>query len=173
MIRLDLKIRPEGLERIRKMPDLMVPAVHRGLKSGMIEAEARAKEPYLSGLALRVRTGHLRRSVTSGAAIEGDKVTGWIGTNVVYGRFWELGFTGIEQVKAHARRIKTRDLWSGEGKGKRQAASGLAFVRAHARHVSIKPRPFLRPAILDRLGIIAVKMGEEIERAFSAGGNAP
>lgn len=52
------------------------------------------KVVYLTGKALRVQTGRLRSSVTKSRVIQvGHEMYINVGSNVVYGRFWELGFT--------------------------------------------------------------------------------
>lgn len=108
------------------------------------------KQDYLSGGALGVRTGRLRRSVNEETTSSGDVVTSTTGTNVSYGRFWELGFSGVEDVKAYVRRTSKYQLH----------ATASVQVRAHQRHVNQAARPFLQPA-LDG-------MRSKIESALSA-----
>ena len=63
-----------------------------------------------------------------------NTITSSVGTNVEYGRFWELGFSGTEQVKQS---IRTSKL-------------GKEFtVKAHERILDVKARPFLQPALDD------------------------
>ena len=118
--------------------------------------ESRVKTHYLSGAALNVRTGHLRRSIHSNVEIRGDKVRGTIGTNVVYGRFWELGYKGPVEVREHWRTIR-------QAFG-RPIDPTPVLVRAHTRHLDIEARPFLRPAILDKLDEIGRIIAREIEK---------
>jgi hypothetical protein len=66
-----------------------------------IELQRKVKAEKLSGQVLNVRTGRLRRSINEETHDAGDVVESTVGTPVVYGRFWELGFDGVEQVKAH------------------------------------------------------------------------
>lgn len=70
--------------------------------AGTFEVEEAAKR-RLSGEVLNVRSGRLRRSVNSKTVDNGDTIAGSVGTTVTYGRFWELGFHGSEQVKEHTR----------------------------------------------------------------------
>ena len=92
------------------------------------------KQLYLSGAALGVRTGNLRRSVNAVLQDDLNTITSSVGTNVEYGRFWELGFSGTEQVKQS---IRTSKL-------------GKEFtVKAHERILDVKARPVLQPALDD------------------------
>lgn len=100
---------------------------------------------YLTGAALGVRTGRLRRSVNAVFSQNGTQLSSSVGTNVEYGRFWEMGFKGTEQVKAFSR-------ITGAGK--------TSLVRAHLRQVNQAARPFLQPALED--------MGPRIHSALAA-----
>lgn len=100
---------------------------------------------YLSGVALNVRTGRLRRSINLRYEDNGATISASVGTNVEYGRFWELGFSGTEMVRAHMR--------------KTSKAEGM--VKAHERKVNQPARPFLAPALED--------MGPRIESALLEG----
>jgi len=146
---------------IREMPDLMIPAVFKGMKKGMVLAESTVRSPYLSGKALQRRTGRLRGSITHKVKIDGDRVVGSIGTKVVYGRIHELGFKGPVQVMAHVREVK-------QAFGKKTTPR-LVYVRAHTRNVNMPARPFLRPAIDDKMDAIERIIANRIEEAFSGG----
>lgn len=65
------------------------------IEKSCIRVENTAKTPYLSGLALNVRTGRLRSSISHMIEETADSLIGYVGTNVVYGRAWELGFTRL------------------------------------------------------------------------------
>jgi len=107
------------------------------------------KSLYLSGAALGVRTGRLRRSINEVYQESGDSLSSTVGTNVEYARFWELGFSGTESVRQHLRR----------------APSGVeSLVRAHERRVSVEARPFLQPALDD--------MGPRIHSALARASGA-
>lgn len=118
----------------------------------------------LAGQVLNRRTGTLARSInTRFEETSPDTFTSSTGTALAYGRFWELGFSGIQLVRAHVRRVKSRDVHRREathdlldrhnnriGRGKRvQAATGIGFVREHARLVNQRARPFLKPALAE------------------------
>ena len=121
-----------------------------------------AKEWYLTGGSLNVRSGRLRRSVNE----KFTEPAQWtykssVGTSLPYGRFWELGFHGFEEVKAHLRRTRgqvkadkaakkaakgQRDFWTGKQKEVRNS-KGMIQVKAHQRKVDQNPRPFLVPSL--------------------------
>jgi hypothetical protein len=111
---------------------------------------------YLSGQVLNVRSGRLRRSINTRLRETPGSVTASVGTSVSYGRFWELGFHGIEHVAAYTRRVSGRDV-RGAMEGhtrKRLTAMGLGYVRAHDRRVDVGPRPFLRRGLEAMSGTI-------------------
>lgn len=96
---------------------------------------------------LGVKSGRLRRSITQKVTEAGNFIKGRVGTVVKYGRFWELGFHGTENVKAHLRRSKAqmKRRLKGASLGPVEKAHGT--VRAHTRKVDQAPRPFLHPAL--------------------------
>lgn len=113
----------------------------------------RVKEQKLTGQVLRVRTGRLRRSITSRVTGEGGtRVEGTVGTNVSYARSHEYGFTGAVGVKAHLRMMK-------KAFG-RSISPTQVQVRAHTRNVTYPERSFLRSALKD--------MTPEIMQALSS-----
>jgi phage gpG-like protein len=140
------------------MPDLVKPALMKGMKQGMLLVERTARSPYLSGKALQRRTGRLRNSITTDVQIDGDRVIGRIGTAVVYGRIHELGYSGPIGVRAHSRTIR-------QAFG-RAISPVTVDVRAHTRQADIPARPFLRPAIEDNLTDIQRILVNRIEEAF-------
>lgn len=157
-MKVEVKTSGKARKMMRKMPEVAVPALYRGMQKAMILAEAKARSPYLSGKALRRRTGRLRGSVTHDVKIEGARVVGHIGTNVVYARIWELGFKGPVTVKGH-----TRNIRQAFGKPIKPMA---VRVREHTRALDIKPRPFLRPALKDSTEKIGRILSKSLMAAF-------
>lgn len=133
---------------LKKMPGLVVPALFKGMKQAMLIAERTVRGEYLSGKALQRRTGRLRGSITHDVRIEGDRVVGRIGTNVVYGRIHELG--GVIKAK-NAGYLK----FNIPGVGWRMAKS-----------VTIPARPFLRPSLEDNISDISGILAKRVEEAF-------
>ena len=74
-----------------------------------------------------------------------------MGSDRPYAAVHQLGLKDTLKIKAHRRRVKSRDI-----KGK---ASGVAFVGAHERKVDIKAREFLGFADHDR-NVLADTMKE-------------
>lgn len=107
------------------------------------------KKDKLSGGVLNVRTGRLRRSVNEETTDAGDVIESTVGTNVVYGRFWELGFDGIEQVKAHTRTLR----------GVTQQ------VRTYSRAVHQAARPFLQPALAEMRDQVIASLSATLKEA--------
>jgi phage gpG-like protein len=98
-----------------------------------IKAQGIVKQEKLTGQVLHVRTGTLRRSINQKIEETPTGVFAKVGTNVVYARPHEYGFTGVENVKAFSRVVR-----------------GVAQnVRAHARNVSIPEKSFLRSTLTD------------------------
>lgn len=122
-----------------------------------LELLRKVMQEKLSGQVLKVQTGHLRGSINEKFSESGSTFTSTVGTNLAYGRFWELGFHGTEQVKAHVRRTKEQmdrraGKW-GTRLGRRvfretgPREMGMTMVRAHARRVDQNARPFLVPSL--------------------------
>jgi phage gpG-like protein len=103
---------------------------------------SKVKDGYLTGGALNVRSGRLRRSTNEKFTEDGTTFTSSVGTNVAYARFWELGFHGLEEVKAFAR-MQTVAF------GLPMKNPHLVDVKAHSRNVNQDARPFLQPALAD------------------------
>ena len=137
MIGADVEV--VGLERVQQRMHALTPLVRAKLRGRVqslgLELLRKVQADYLSGRALHVQTGRLRRSVNERTTDGGATVSSSVGTNVAYGRVWELGFSGIEHVRAHVRKVA--------------GSSVLAQVRAHDRRVNLKARPFLVPALAD------------------------
>lgn len=126
-------------ERLRKEMNFLGEKLLRGVK-----------QTRLTGQSLNVRTGRLRRSINFKFSETYDSMNGSVGTNVVYGRFWEIGFKGVQNIRAHIRRMERRSTYkiktTKSGKHA-QASQGIAFVRGHTRNVDQKARPFLVPEL--------------------------
>lgn len=113
----------------------------------------------LSGQVLNVKTGRLRRSINQ--AVEGKgtaEVSGTVGTNVVYARAFELGYSGPEAVKAHMRQMNV--AFGKPVKNPREIQVG-----AFTRHVDIKQRSFLRSALEDMTPQIRLDLAAAVKRA--------
>lgn len=125
--------------------------VKRAVEKAGIELQKDVMLNQLTGNALRVRTGRLRRSITQEFTADGLVARSTVGTNVAYGRFWELGFHGVQNVGSYLRKNKGRACGMGAYKAHLRyregqiATKGYTGVRAHQRRVNQDPRPFLKP----------------------------
>jgi hypothetical protein len=133
------------LARMASSPEAMSKALDDGTKFAMSKILARTKAHYLTGGALKVRTGRLRKSITattmrSGSAYEARF---YIGTQ--YGWLWEFG----GRIPAYKVEPKDKKALSWVSGGKRFFSKGHMMP---ARNVAA--RPFLRPAYEDLKGQI-------------------
>lgn len=111
------------------------------IKLTVIKLQRHVKQDKLTGQVLHVRSGTLRRSITSKVKQSSTGVYGIVGTNVVYGAVHEFGFSGRQNVKAHLRKVK-------QAFG-RQIKERQVAVRAFTREVKLPERSFLRSALKD------------------------
>ncbi len=81
------------------------------------------------------RTGRLKSSINYHAGR--DYVA--VGTNLIYAAIHQFGVDKEVSVKAHRRKVRSRDI----KKGRRMFARGVTFVQEHTRHMKIPARPFL------------------------------
>lgn len=133
--RLLWQIKTISVKRRNKIVQAMIDAVE-----GII---TRSKTHYLTGAALKVRTGRLRSSVTRGPVlISGDVYTAQFGSNVWYGKAWEMGFT-----------IPARTILPVRAKALRFVIDGNVIFskRANIPARKVAPRKWLQPAVDDRM----------------------
>lgn len=109
----------------------------------------------LSGQVLNVKTGRLRSSITARTDREAEDITGRVGTNVIYGKFWEMG----GRIPAFTIRPKKAKVLRFYIRGK---AVFSMFAKIPAR--TVKARPFLAPALQEKTDVIMKMFGEAMER---------
>jgi hypothetical protein len=143
---IDLTVDVTGADEVRRRfaaaSEQMRLRLRQVVQALGLELLRKVKAEQLSGQALNVRTGRLRRSINEETVEAGDTFTSTVGTPVVYGRFWELGFDGVEQVKSHIRTVHSVF-------GRTFAGGVQQVVSAHARTVHAAARPFLQPALAE------------------------
>jgi hypothetical protein len=167
------------IERMQGMPGKMLRAIKRGmdrggeLALGKITAErftGKGPFPEIDGR-LGVKTNRLRSSLRyTGARIEGDTVTGAMGSNVEYFGVHEWGYNGQVHVEAFTRRQKSRDVrevkYTKTGKVSKTkgklVASGIARVRAHTRWLGIPARAPLGHGLADHMSDITDEITGEL-----------
>lgn len=122
----------EFQQRLQESSATAVERVRSRVQQLGLELLRKVKEEQLTGQALRVRTGRLRRSVNEQTTVAGETITSTTGTNVDYGRAWEMGFD---------RRV---------GPG---ARGGVIQPHRHSKAAAAvkhyDARPFLQPAIAE------------------------
>ena len=125
--------------------------------------EARVVQTKLSGQVLKRRTGRLAASITTGAAetksrFESTSLTAfaYVGTNVSYGRAWELGFT--------------RRVGAGARGGPNLTGKSLAtyFAKHPPGTKSYAARPFLKPALQEMRPVIIEQITLAAKRGMAA-----
>lgn len=192
MIRLEVRAEavPVAERLFREYPKELAKHLRVAMVNAEVEVLFRLKQN------VHVITGTLRRSWQAKPVEQGEDGVGWkggAGSTLVYAPIEEYGRQGTEQVRAHTRRIRSRDVKtrekvfattfnaSGETATKtttRRAvvAQGFAYVRAHTRRVNRPAHPYARPALADsrtaivRLHELAIgaaneKLTREIESA--------
>lgn len=161
-----------GAEEVVRHLNQTYPAAARARLRETVHAlgfalEAKVKTEKLAGQVLNRRSGRLARSINTRFDDTEQSSVATVGTNLSYGRFWELGFSGTETVRAHTRRVSSRNVrgWvvtSYNDVSRKKIAQGIGYVRAHTRRVNVAARPFLRSALQDMRPTIRAS----IERAM-------
>jgi phage gpG-like protein len=115
----------------------------------------------LSGQYLHQRTGRLAGSIHNEVDETPDAIIGTVGTNVIYARIHEYGFSGSQAVKAHMRTIK--QAWG------RPISARQIMVSAHSRKVDITEKRFMRdslnefrPKVTERMTKLAQSLAQEV-----------
>lgn len=132
-------------QRSRELDAAMVRVITRL----SIEVQSAVKTEKLSGQALSVRTGTLRRSINRVVVQQGNSVYAQVGTNVVYAAAHEYGFQGVVNVREYARR------------------SDGAKVRAHTRQMNTPERSFLRSTLRERASQIRAEVKDAALRVLA------
>lgn len=131
MVNARIIINKGDLRELNELPDDWEDGVIKGMKKAVIFAEKSAKQRFGTPDNLKVRSGHLRRSITHGVKIMGNVLKGWIGTNVIYAAIHEYGGT----------------IYAKTGKYLRFPINGKWVSK---KSVIIPERSFLRAAVEDK-----------------------
>jgi hypothetical protein len=149
-------------ELVRKYEDMspkLVSALNRSIGRLTLTLMRNVKQDKLSGQVLNVRSGRLRRSINQRMEGVGTQtVSGYVGTNVVYGRRFEYGFSGNVTVKAHMRTIT-------QAFG-RSISPVQVSVGAYNMKANTPERSFLRSALSDMDTQIQQDINQEIAGAI-------
>lgn len=94
MLKVNFKLDAASESYLNALPEKFNKGLSKALVDAMLYAEGKSKTIFKEGGPvlpppgpLVARTGHLRRSIQSGAINN----IGWVGTNVKYGAYHELG----------------------------------------------------------------------------------
>jgi phage gpG-like protein len=152
----------ETIARLKGAPPKVLDRLRKAVTILTIKLQRKVKQDKLSGQVLHVRTGTLRRSINQKVESKNSKIIGTVGTNVHYAAIHEFGFKGTETVKAHVRRVKSRDYF----RGKRKVAVGIALVSAHTRKMDMPQRSFLRSSLQDMKDDIRSTLQDAVNKAM-------
>lgn len=166
-VALDIREIDGALEAMEKQSRLFGQAAIRGTEATALMHTrhtintklTEANPPYLNQ-----RTGALAFSVAESirqerATLVGDRVRTAYGTDKHYGYKHEVGGTYKEAVRAHSRRVKSRNVKSGRA----LAASGVAFVKAHTRTRTYRARRMFATAITQLANESAIPLARAID----------
>jgi hypothetical protein len=119
---------------------------------------AYVKENKLSGQVLKRHKGDLARSIKPTVIDQPAQIIGIVTSRdsgnapLPYARFWELGFHGTMNVRAHIRK---------------NASGGFSDVRAFVRTVNQNARPFLKPTRDENKEYVQRQLQKAVKRANS------
>lgn len=165
-----------GITRARLLAD-----IKREITRVAVDVTAHVKDQKLSGQALKVQTGRLRRSINYRVTESGTGVEARVGTNVEYARIHEFGFKGTVNVKESIRNkkltVKVRGQATYDENGKMRLGRlrkmdliGDAYtVRAHTRRVNLPERSFLRSSMSDMRQDIEQRIARVVGQSIAGG----
>ena len=190
----------ETIRYMQTMPQEMLTAIARGMDKGLALALGKITRERFTGKGpfpvgdrkLGVRSNRLRSSLRwnvtglpgqaggEPSRIDGNTISGSMGSNVEYAGVHEYGFSGEVQVRSFRRGVSpTQFVKAGLGvlKGTRKlgkeafkAALGMEQVRAHRRRMNVPERAPLRTGLADHGGTITAQIGAALQRAWVAKG---
>jgi len=160
-IRGEIKGDREVVADLRRFNAAARGEIQKGIGRVALKLLTRVKAQKLTGQALNVRTGRLRRSITQRIEASADEISGIVGTNVDYAAVHEYGFKGTVSVKQHLLLVK-------EAFGRPLKYPVWSTVRAHSANVNMPERSFLRSALADLKGsgAIEAEMNTAVARAI-------
>lgn len=153
-----------GDDRVVAMFGAFTPALEKEIRASMTKLvgmlQQTIKFSKLSGQVLNVRSGRLRKSISTSVEQTRGRTTGNTFTDVWYGRVHEYGFTGVIAVEAHLRQIK--QAWG------RSISPKSVFINAYERRVNLPERSFMRTALRDlhNSGAISAEFNDAVVRAM-------
>ena len=143
-----------GAERVVQRLSITSPTVARerlklAIRKLGYQLQATVMTNQLNGGVLQRRSGRLARSINTRFVDAANESTAFVGTNLLYGRIWELtGSRAFTMVP----RFKRALFWPGAANPYRSA-----FHPAQAK------RPFLKPALEQMRGNIHATIGDAMK----------
>lgn len=149
----------EIVRKFDQFPAKLHDEVKKGIGRLALMLARNVQRDKLSGQVLKVRTGRLRRSISSVVEDNGNLVSGIVSTAVKYAPPHEFGFHGTVSVREHVREIK-------QAFG-RSIAPKQITVRAHEAKMNLPVRSFLRSALheFEASGAVRTEIEADIARA--------
>jgi hypothetical protein len=155
-----------GLDAVILKLDRMPATVRASLLRAVTEEGGRVTrrvQEKLQGEVLKERTHRLHDAVhlkVGELPSEVIGIVGTAGTNVRYAAYQEYGFHGVEQVRAHIRRVSVAFG--------RSIPTVIASVRAHSRHVNYPAHSFLRSTLVEMAPEIRVRLAAAVAEGEAA-----
>ena len=151
----------EAIQRISQLGGKVQDELKISVTRAAIMLLSFVKASKLSGGVLNVKTGRLRRSINQQVKSDDKSVIGQVGTNVNYGRFWELGFD--RKLGAGTR--------GGPGARGGKVLTGKSLASYNAKHPAgtkhEAPRSFLASSLADKRAEIVAEINNGLKRATS------
>lgn len=124
-----MSLEVKGLDTARNQLNVMARSFTPGVERTMLQAAELARghmqSRYLSGNPLRVRTGKLRSNWQVRGQRRGDEFAAIVSTNTEYAAVQNYGFKGVQNVRAHTRRLRA-------GGGRRSISGTQTKLRARS-----------------------------------------
>ena len=142
MLNVKTILSKEGLDQLRKSPDLLMRRMHQGFTEWLNIARKISQRDYFAGRPHLInRTGKLKRSEFVKTSRRGFRLKGEFGAKSIYARIHDYGGTIVPKTKPYLV-FKIAGQW------------------IRTKKVTIPKRPFLKPALRD-----AAKMFESFMKA--------
>ena len=153
MLNVSITGMDEVMARLNVAPQRLTESLRIAMTRLSIIVQSAVKEQKLTGQALSVRTGTLRRSINRVVSQDDGGIYATIGTNVVYGAVHEYGYQGPQAVRAHTRTSVLGNQYT---------------VGAFTRQVNLPERSFLRSTLAEREGEIQLTLRQAVLKALQS-----
>jgi phage gpG-like protein len=136
-------------------------SIEPALMLAMADLKTYIQSNKLEGQALKSHTHALSGSLNIRVESDGDiSISGYVGTNIIYARIHEYGYSGAETVNEYTQ-IRTKVFG-------RTVPSYTVAVREHERMMEMPARPYMIPSLEENREAIMRRIREAIEEAIRA-----